>query len=190
MVAFLVSVVTSRILPDLLFQARHFYRIQFTLTNPVKGPDGDNSKFPPGYAANTDNGNGAPLHQPFIDCQYGNCPNSASLAQLQQPSETIGVVEFQGLYSDYRVTSNFWGFWASSNSLMFAGHTDHSNFLFLDGHVKALRPLQTLDVADGGSASTNMWTNDGSSFTSEGATTPDEKGLTDLTYAQTFPAFN
>ncbi len=164
-------------------------------SDPYKGLDDDGSGFPAGYAANTDSGNGNPLVQPFIDCDGWAgfaCPNSANLAQLTQPSSTLGVVEFEGLYSDYRVTTApYWGItWAGPGSLMFAGHVGHANFLFLDSHVKALRPLQTLDVQDGGSAETNMWTIDGSSFTSHGATDPQSKGFTSLNYAQTYPAFN
>ena len=53
-----------------------------------------------------------------------------------------------------------------------------------------MRPLDTLDKEDGGAAQTNMWTNDGSSFTSHGATDPQSKGYTNLEYAQTYPAFN
>ncbi len=158
-------------------------------SDPYVGLDDDGSSFPADYSANTDSGNGNPLVQPFIDCNAWNggaCPNSASQAQMEQPSQTISVVEFEGSYSDYRVTNApFWGItWAGPGSLMFAGHTGRANFLFLDGHVKALKPLQTLDVADGGMADTNMWTLDGSSFTSHGATDPQSKGYTNLSYAQ------
>ena len=50
---------------------------------------------------------------------------------------------------------------------IYAGHTQNSNYLFSDGHVKALRPFATLDTtANGcsGTATVNMWTNDGSDF--------------------------
>ncbi len=164
-------------------------------SDPYRGLDADGSSFPANYAANTDSGNGNPLLQPFIDCNGwwgGPCPSSATLAQLTQPSETVGVVEFEGAYSDYRVTTApYWGItWDGPGSLMFAGHNGHANFWFLDGHVKSLRPLQTLDKQDGGAADTNMWTIDGSSFTSHGATDPQSKGYTNLNYAQTYPSFN
>jgi len=164
-------------------------------SNPFTQPDDDGSLFPSNYAANTDAGSGNPLVQPFIDCNAWAgwaCPNSASQADLKQPSQTIGVVEFEGRYSDYRVTAApFWGnTWAGPGSQMFAGHTGRSNFLFLDGHVKSMKPLDTLDKQDGGNASTNMWTNDGSSFTSHGAATPQDKGFVNLNFTQTFPAFN
>ena len=164
-------------------------------SNPYTGLDADGSGFPADYAANTDSGNGSPLIQPFIDCNAWAgfaCPNSASQAQLTQPSQTVGIVEFEGSFADYRVTNApFWGnTWAGPGSLMFAGHTGRANFLFLDGHVKSLKPLQTLDKEDGGSADTNMWTIDGTSFTSHGATDQQSKGFTNLNYAQTYPAFN
>lgn len=158
-------------------------------SDPYAGLDADGSSFPADYAANTDSGNGNPLIQPFVDCNAwngGSCPNSASQAQMAQPSQTLCMVEFDGGYSDYRVTTApFWGItWAGTGSLMFAGHAGRANFLFLDGHVKALKPLQTLDMEDGGQGSTNMWTLDGSSFTSHGATDGWSKGYNNLSYAQ------
>jgi prepilin-type N-terminal cleavage/methylation domain-containing protein/prepilin-type processing-associated H-X9-DG protein len=155
-------------------------------SNPARGgSDADGVPLSPGYAANT--ADTTSPDQPFVDI---NAASPIALARLQQPASTIGVVEFEGSYSDYRVTSTFWNVWDSPGSLLFAGHTGHANFLFMDGHVKALRPLDTLDTQDGGSASTNMWTNDGASFTSLGATTKDAKGFTDLSFAQTYADFN
>jgi prepilin-type N-terminal cleavage/methylation domain-containing protein/prepilin-type processing-associated H-X9-DG protein len=155
-------------------------------SNPSQGnTDADGTSFAPGYAANT--ANGTPVDQPFVDI---NTASPVSLAQLQQPSSTIGIVEFEGIYSDYRVTSTAWNLWDSPGSLMFAGHTGHANFLFMDGHVKAMRPMDTLDKQDGGAADTNMWTNDGASFTSMGASTADAKGVTDLSFAQNYSQFN
>jgi prepilin-type N-terminal cleavage/methylation domain-containing protein/prepilin-type processing-associated H-X9-DG protein len=74
-----------------------------------------------------------------------NTPGIA-LAQIQSPATTIAVFE---------ATSGFANFDYSSNNLaMYAGHTGQSNFLFTDGHVKAMKPLAT--IANG----VNMWTND------------------------------
>ncbi len=55
---------------------------------------------------------------------------------------------------------------------IYAGHTSFSNYLFSDGHVKALRPFATLDAANGcaGSGTVNMWTNDSSDFSTGNCT--------------------
>jgi prepilin-type processing-associated H-X9-DG protein len=55
------------------------------------------------------------------------------------------------------------------NSLdFFAGHTDVTNFLFADGHVKAMKPIATTNECDPASCTpkqTNLWTRDNSNFT-------------------------
>ena len=47
---------------------------------------------------------------------------------------------------------------------LFSAHLETSNFLFADGHVKALKPSATLDTASGGSGDVNMWTYDNRLF--------------------------
>jgi prepilin-type processing-associated H-X9-DG protein len=42
---------------------------------------------------------------------------------------------------------------------LFTGHLSTSNYLFMDGHVKALRPSGTMN------ATTNMWRRDGALYT-------------------------
>ncbi len=46
---------------------------------------------------------------------------------------------------------------------LFAGHNAIGNFLFADGHVKAMKPLATIN-ADNGSG-TNLWDREGKPFT-------------------------
>jgi prepilin-type N-terminal cleavage/methylation domain-containing protein/prepilin-type processing-associated H-X9-DG protein len=41
--------------------------------------------------------------------------------------------------------------------LIFSGHLSYANFLFADGHVKALKPLATISTAMGGTGSANLW---------------------------------
>ena len=95
-----------------------------------------------------------------------------TLASLQAPAQTIAVSEgtHEG-YPDMNTMNHY-------NSLdFFAGHTGVSNFLFADGHVKALRPLATINECDPAGCTpkqTNLWTRDNSSFTGS-----------DLTVAQT-----
>lgn len=50
-------------------------------------------------------------------------------------------------------------------SCLFAGHQKLSNFLFCDGHVKAMVPLNTIDRASGGGGSTCMWFYDNTPLT-------------------------
>lgn len=94
------------------------------------------------------------------------------LASLQAPSQTIAVSEgtHEG-YPDMNVMNHY-------NSLdFFAGHVDISNYLFADGHVKALKPMATMNECDPAGCTPkqiNMWTADNSSFTG-----------TDFTVAQT-----
>lgn len=44
---------------------------------------------------------------------------------------------------------------------LFNGHLQTSNYLFADGHAKALKPFGTVDPSAGGSSSVNMWKKDG-----------------------------
>jgi prepilin-type N-terminal cleavage/methylation domain-containing protein/prepilin-type processing-associated H-X9-DG protein len=53
-------------------------------------------------------------------------------------------------------------------------HLSTGNFLFADGHVKAMKAMATIDSTAGGSGAVNMWTYDNTAFTS-----------TNLTNAQT-----
>jgi prepilin-type processing-associated H-X9-DG protein len=50
--------------------------------------------------------------------------------------------------------------------MLFAGHLSTSNYLFMDGHVKALKPLATISSSQGGTGSVNMWYIDGTNFSS------------------------
>ena len=63
---------------------------------------------------------------------------------------------------------------------MYAGHTSFGNYLFCDGHVKAMHPLATVDTAEGGSGSVNMWTIDNGPFESGDVAAIDSV----LTYSQ------
>jgi prepilin-type processing-associated H-X9-DG protein len=65
---------------------------------------------------------------------------------------------------------------------IFTGHTGYTNFLFCDGHVKAMLPLATVDTAEGGSGALNMWTVDNTAFASTSAA---GAAITNLAYGQT-----
>lgn len=51
-------------------------------------------------------------------------------------------------------------------SCMFAGHNQMSNFLFVDGHVKTMKPVTTMNVTSGATQPGNMWYFDGTGMSS------------------------
>lgn len=57
---------------------------------------------------------------------------------------------------------------------LFAGHFGMTNYAFVDGHVKALKPRQTLTASEGGSSPLNMWRRDGLPYTDHGGFPDDE----------------
>jgi prepilin-type N-terminal cleavage/methylation domain-containing protein/prepilin-type processing-associated H-X9-DG protein len=71
------------------------------------------------------------------------------ISSFEFPSTTISVFEYKG--NDYFTTPD--QSWAANT--LYAGHLTTGNYLFLDGHVKALKPMATV-------ASINMWTRDNS----------------------------
>jgi len=161
-------------------------------SNPYNGTEDHRPNIVPGvpdfmvsYAANR----GAGYDSPILDLGFDPSP-PVNLSMIESPSQVISIVETTSNYTDFILLNpSKWG--APNDSTdpsqghLFAGHTGHSNFLFLDCHVKAMKPLATLDVADGGSGDTNMWTNDNKpfiQFVPATATT----GNAALAYAQKF----
>jgi prepilin-type N-terminal cleavage/methylation domain-containing protein/prepilin-type processing-associated H-X9-DG protein len=136
--------------------------------------------FPGSYAAS----HGA--DRPFVnwnDVQGGAA--SVSLAQLQAPASTIGIIETVYDYTDFDVTNTFFTY-NGNDSALYAGHTGQSNYLFMDGHVQAMKPMATLDTVDGGgNAQVNMWTIDNKPFIGQNGCTAigDCSGHTVLTDA-------
>lgn len=82
-----------------------------------------------------------------------------SIAEVQFPSSTLAVTEaYRGANWDgttwksgglHRRLNPYWN---ENWDDLFAGHMGTTNYLFADGHVKALRPMQTQ------SATTSLWT--------------------------------
>jgi prepilin-type processing-associated H-X9-DG protein len=73
-----------------------------------------------------------------------------ALASLVNPATTISAMETKGInLSDAQAA---WISCFTEPSRTFTDHLGTSNFLFLDGHVKALRPTATA------TATINMWT--------------------------------
>jgi prepilin-type N-terminal cleavage/methylation domain-containing protein/prepilin-type processing-associated H-X9-DG protein len=77
------------------------------------------------------------------------------LSQFQSTADTIAIVEGQiNKYPYIDVTqtaASCTGYGNASGNCLWAGHTGMSMYSFVDGHVKALRPSQTI------SGARNMW---------------------------------
>jgi prepilin-type N-terminal cleavage/methylation domain-containing protein/prepilin-type processing-associated H-X9-DG protein len=80
-----------------------------------------------------------------------------SLAQIESPSQLIAVTElwhapWVTVIIDRNDLSNVDDgvTYSAYGELLYTGHMGTSNYLFADGHVKALRPLQTIQ-------GTNLW---------------------------------
>ena len=75
---------------------------------------------------------------------------------------TIMICEVNTSASDFNITDGYFipaGGWqtGTAGSSLYSGHLSTGNYLFCDGHVKALRPMATISVVMGGSGSVNMW---------------------------------
>jgi len=82
-----------------------------------------------------------------------------ALAAILSPAQVIAVQEQTNEgYADANVLNHYTG----ANHDLFAGHNGISNYLFCDGHVKALKPLGTIFPC--GTAPVNYWTVDNSVF--------------------------
>ena len=97
-----------------------------------------------------------------------------SLASVNSAATKIIVGENKGIYSDGSREGMGWGDWGKSGNggfknEGFAGHLSTANYLFADGHVKALRPTATM-------AGTNMW----GRFDDQSATDGDSCGSFDI----------
>ncbi|RYX82286.1 DUF1559 domain-containing protein [bacterium] len=81
---------------------------------------------------------------------------SVSLASLTYPSTTISICEMRGRRSDPHLNR---ASWLTVSTDTFTSHLGTTNFLFIDGHVKSLRPSATAN------SSINMWTNENNTAT-------------------------
>lgn len=83
-------------------------------------------------------------------------------AQIADPTQCILITESLDPSPEYAIIDGGW------NGKMFAGHLATCNFLFVDGHVKALKPISTINAEEGLNKPGNMWQRDGKSFASTG----------------------
>lgn len=106
---------------------------------------------------------------------FGNT-GAYSIASFQFPATTLAVCETTFVNSDFDVTASYFattnqsgGTVPNKGATMFTGiyngHLSMGNYLFVDGHVKAMKPLQTISTTMGGSGAVNMWANNNTDFT-------------------------
>jgi prepilin-type N-terminal cleavage/methylation domain-containing protein/prepilin-type processing-associated H-X9-DG protein len=114
------------------------------------------------YGCNTDWGGNGNQNGGLFVFNHNIAP--VSLASIQNPATTIANFETNAVASDYVVISGYFatqgdGAWGGGqNSSLFSGHLGTANYVFADGHVKALRPAATLTPI-------NMWHRDNIAFT-------------------------
>jgi prepilin-type N-terminal cleavage/methylation domain-containing protein/prepilin-type processing-associated H-X9-DG protein len=96
------------------------------------------------------------------------------LAQIAAPATTIMVVEQttsttqpSASYSDFNPLDP-----GNHGDTLFSGHLGTGNYLFCDGHVKALKPLATIPASIGGTGTVNMWHRDNLTFVNANGKTP------------------
>ena len=93
----------------------------------------------------------------------GNLP--VGLAEIPAPAQVIAAAETTYNGSEYDVFNNILNGGNVIAPQLFAGHLGTSNYLFVDGHVKSMRPLQTMPECNPnptpcGSSRINLWTRD------------------------------
>lgn len=121
--------------------------------------------LPPAFTSNNHVSYGANTAGGFSDL------NGRPLSFIQAPAQVIGLCESTAGYTDFYPDSpgDTWrqheaNGSGNNNGNLYSGHTGTSNYLFMDSHVKALRPMATLDKPDGGGSDVNLWTVDNSNF--------------------------
>ncbi|BDI29304.1 hypothetical protein CCAX7_13550 [Capsulimonas corticalis] len=94
-----------------------------------------------------------------------------SYPTYDSPAQVIDILESTAKYADFNVDAGadtIFSYYTTDPNLdygcLFSGHSGMSNFLFVDGHVKAYHPLQTLDKTDGGGNDVNLWRFDNDTF--------------------------
>lgn len=102
---------------------------------------------------------------------------SYHIAEFQFPATTVAVLESTFANSDFVITSSIFntrtGYTASGNdgvdTYLFSGHLSTGNYLFVDGHVKALKPIATVPTGAAwrGTGAVVMWTRDNAAFPDE-----------------------
>lgn len=107
----------------------------YNVNNPV-GTNPDSLFIPLSYVCNCAQNDAANKFYGMFG--YSGPADIVNVSTLDSPSRTIAITEHTGGDADHCRINN------SASCPLFAGHLSTSNYLFVDGHVKALRPLQTI----------------------------------------------
>ena len=149
--------------------------------NSKKDMDGDGSGLPANAAARSAVSYEAvtDAEQPWTQAAFGQVDKAGPLlSSFVAPSLTIEVAEANAGNADFSTSNDYFTAWSftATNPFLFGGHLNTANFLFADGHVKALKPMATISGAQldtagrpgmGGSGSINMWARDGLNYTDQ-----------------------
>jgi prepilin-type processing-associated H-X9-DG protein len=93
------------------------------------------------------------------------------IASFDFPATTIAAFESTFTNSDFNIANAYFTVTDRTtagnqgSTYLFNGHLSTGNYLFVDGHVKSLKPLSTVSAAMGGGGSTNMWSRGNTDFT-------------------------
>jgi prepilin-type N-terminal cleavage/methylation domain-containing protein/prepilin-type processing-associated H-X9-DG protein len=125
--------------------------------------------FPATYVSYAASCSGADANPPTTNgVGVFGCNAAIPQALVANSSECIAAVESTARRSnfDVRTTSQFGVATdnANTNGHLFAGHSGMSNFLFADGHAKAMKPVSTMNEAATNPTKTNLWVRDNSPF--------------------------
>ena len=108
-----------------------------------------------------------------------------NLADFPYVSQTLMVLDGNTGSTDFRTTNDYWtsanALASGNNPAIFAGHLSTMNVLFADGHVKSMKPLQTISTTMGGGGSINMWNRQGQDYSDATYTSRTLTALTNAT---------
>ena len=121
-----------------------------TSTAVVKGTGGTTGVplIPAHYIANGGYTTGGGYHAALNYGRQMDSPDGAALSSVDSPAQCIMVLEYKGTRVDGNLYSP-----SAAGGMDFTNHLTTTNFLFVDGHVKSLKPTAT--TAGG----VNMWSN-------------------------------
>jgi len=83
-----------------------------------------------------------------------------TMSKITVPTTTIAVTEVSSSPIEFQIFQT-----SATAYVIWSGHTTMGNYLFVDGHTKALRPEQTISTTMGGAGSVDMWDRNGADFT-------------------------
>jgi prepilin-type N-terminal cleavage/methylation domain-containing protein/prepilin-type processing-associated H-X9-DG protein len=124
------------------------FRCPSNTTGATDFMQGTNNTIPVSYACNAGN-DGGPNHGGSSDGTNGARPfphvphNGRIVAEVDSPSTTLAVGESQ-FQNTARLDNAQWDIYENGSSRnKLTNHLGMSNWLFLDGHVKSLKPMST-----------------------------------------------